>query len=925
MSTTLGGYPCLDPVTELAAATSLGQPTEPWWREANCFLCPLGPGPGRGMALMAWEHLSRLDREASHDMVFAGGDTRVALRNLVIGNAYAAACGARGDSAGTFWVEVFDRRALALAAPPVDKAYNVLSADGTDYESATKNGGSAWTWAEMVGDIWATNGLLDAFPGLPFTPDGTPEGFVFWGVPSYDALMQVLDRIGCALKLDPLTDTYSIVRISVDDEGTEAALARADPVRIWDNYPVEPARLRVPESVRVFFGKLLTVGDTTGASPYYTLDRTDPTAGGALTGVQAGTMAVIFDDMSAVYDDDGNLTNSAALGTRADERASDYFRRLREERFSRRYSGAMSGILPGPRVKGTLWADRGGGVVTDVYRGPGYGPTSPGITGAEGEGEASPFPEPGPPGQDGAPGKPGGAGRRGPAGGRGRDGAPGRPGTAGRSGLLVSLLWPILLPLVRSRVHVALTNLVALTLNWVSLTLNLITVTINFIGVTVWNVANNWTINLTNTYILLIQHGTLKVTSNFYLCGWWAWCYDNYAVATSVITQLVMPNSGTYAGQVVVRLTGITSDFGVAGILKEVAGQVVCLVNTSATYTATLLHEYTSGTTAADRLALPDGTDYDLPPHAMCLLWYDEATSRWRLLAGRAGSGGGVPDGDKGDITVSSSGATWTIDANAVSDAKLRQSAGLSVVGRSANSTGDVADITAANDAEVLRRDGTALGFGKVKYAGIQDVSATARILGRRTSGAGVIEECTLSEVLDLIGSAAHGDILYRGSSSWSRLAAGTAGRILQTAGASADPAWAPVADINASHWVKVTKSHTDFQAAATANDIEIYSLPAGYVCNAVIMRTTAVFNGGPIASYTLSVGTTASAYTDMLSATNVFSTTVTASSAYFQRINFGASTSIRSRAVCTGGGATLNNSTSGSVTYHLCIAKLAT
>lgn len=43
------------------------------------------------------------------------------------------------------------------------------------------------------------------------------------------------------------------------------------------------------------------------------------------------------------------------------------------------------------------------------------------------------------------------------------------------------------------------------------------------------------------------------------------------------------------------------------------------------------------------------------------------------------------------------------------------------------------------------------------------------------------------------IQSEAHGDILYRGSSAWVRLAAGSAGQYLQTAGASANPAWASV------------------------------------------------------------------------------------------------------------------------------------
>lgn len=57
--------------------------------------------------------------------------------------------------------------------------------------------------------------------------------------------------------------------------------------------------------------------------------------------------------------------------------------------------------------------------------------------------------------------------------------------------------------------------------------------------------------------------------------------------------------------------------------------------------------------------------------------------------------GSGITDGDKGDITVTGSGATWTIDADAVT------------------------------------------------YAKIQDVSATDKLLGRSTAGAGVIEEIT--------------------------------------------------------------------------------------------------------------------------------------------------------------------------------------
>lgn len=68
---------------------------------------------------------------------------------------------------------------------------------------------------------------------------------------------------------------------------------------------------------------------------------------------------------------------------------------------------------------------------------------------------------------------------------------------------------------------------------------------------------------------------------------------------------------------------------------------------------------------------------------------------------------------------------------NGIGNTELRQSAGLSVIGRAANSAGNVADITAGTDGHVLRLSGTTLGFGTVATAGI----ATGAVTSAKTSG----------------------------------------------------------------------------------------------------------------------------------------------------------------------------------------------
>jgi len=180
-----------------------------------------------------------------------------------------------------------------------------------------------------------------------------------------------------------------------------------------------------------------------------------------------------------------------------------------------------------------------------------------------------------------------------------------------------------------------------------------------------------------------------------------------------------------------------------------------------------------------------------------------------------ASGGSGVTDGDKGDITVSASGATWTIDNTAVTYAKIQNvTATDRLLGRSTAGAGVVEEITctAAGRAILDDADATAqrttLGLGSlatlssvstanigddqvtyakiqnvvtanrllgsttangnvtelqvatdmiaadaVTYAKIQNVSTTSRLLGRASAGAGDIEEITIGSGLTLTGT----------------------------------------------------------------------------------------------------------------------------------------------------------------------------
>lgn len=73
-------------------------------------------------------------------------------------------------------------------------------------------------------------------------------------------------------------------------------------------------------------------------------------------------------------------------------------------------------------------------------------------------------------------------------------------------------------------------------------------------------------------------------------------------------------------------------------------------------------------------------------------------------------AGGGVSDGDKGDITVSSSGTVWTIDNDAVTYAKMQNVTTNRLLGRVSSGTGNTEEITIGSGLSVSGTTLSALG-----------------------------------------------------------------------------------------------------------------------------------------------------------------------------------------------------------------------
>lgn len=380
--------------------------------KTNSFLNPLGSEPARGWILMRRQDLNEIDLNGLHSLIFeyepdSGPVQTMTANSLCIAKEpMTLSTGIfANDPNSLYIVEVADAR-WRMCNPffqiPINASFNVLypsAHNGTGFASAAADGkfsgyvnsttyqhfcmdslwsGGVYTWLKMVQYIWnVINVELRTAPSaLPYTPDGTPDNWVFAGTPAWLALCRVLDHIGCAIKADlslsvTTTGQYSIVRVGDDDAASDAIIAQAerDNRRIYDAEPLTVIRGKSPGSVTVYF-------------PWQELWSTRSAAFKVINGpdygsasVDTNSSAVIWDDLKAILNSTATgYDNDTALQTRAQERADNYYAMLNStggKALWQRYSGLLA-LSPGSTIKGVAWSCRSSeeGVFTEIVRHP---------------------------------------------------------------------------------------------------------------------------------------------------------------------------------------------------------------------------------------------------------------------------------------------------------------------------------------------------------------------------------------------------------------------------------------------------------------------------------------------------------------------------------------------------------------------------
>jgi hypothetical protein len=120
--------------------------------------------------------------------------------------------------------------------------------------------------------------------------------------------------------------------------------------------------------------------------------------------------------------------------------------------------------------------------------------------------------------------------------------------------------------------------------------------------------------------------------------------------------------------------------------------------------------------------------------------------------------------------------------------------------------------------------------------------------------------------------------------------------------------------------WIQVDKTYADWATAGLTNNLEVYSLPAGAIIHAAIIRPTTNFSGGAISDYDITLGITGTETKYCAGADVDSGTQANATNAALIPESWTAATSIK--AFATSVGANLSAATAGAVSFYLLVSE---
>lgn len=371
--------PLYDPREARFNRQRFGRDPLPLLDRANSLYIPTGRWPTRGWFLIARSDYDQLNRYATNLRVDIGDPTDpnniATISGLVIVQAQCVTRGIAADPNALYLAEVTDARGLLANEwfqAPLTAAYNIRApAYPQTFQPSSMNGGTTWTWATMLQNLWESMTPLGTWPGLPagVTITGTPEGWWFTGVPAWKALCDVLDYLGLTVACDLTSATpFTIVRPG-DTDTTFGTLEALYTTHIEDDQEsLDIGAGRIPGSVVVLFRRRNSVygteetvtyrNDATAKqwdmSSYYSVTASAPGAFSAAPGVHH-----IWSDFTVRYDDDSNPLAADILTATAiaQERVDQYFAMIFSQtlgNMDRTYTGALP-FTTGSQIDGVQY------------------------------------------------------------------------------------------------------------------------------------------------------------------------------------------------------------------------------------------------------------------------------------------------------------------------------------------------------------------------------------------------------------------------------------------------------------------------------------------------------------------------------------------------------------------------------------------